>query len=58
MTVNVNNYGNDEVEVSQRETGNGLEVDVLIKSTVQKGFASGDFDNVMAQVFGARRLGY
>jgi hypothetical protein len=58
VTVNVNNYGNDEVEVSKRDTGNGLEIDVLIKQTVSKGFASGDFDAVMAQTYGARRLGY
>lgn len=58
VTVNVNNYGNDEVEVSQSNTSNGIEIDVLIKNTVRKGLSGGDFDSVMAQSFGARRLGY
>ena len=58
VTVNVNNYGNDEVEVSQSNTSNGIEIDVLIKNTVKKGLSGGDFDSVMAQSFGARRLGY
>jgi len=58
VTVNVNNYGNDEVEVKQQQTSNGVEIDVLIKNTVRQGFASGDFDRVMASSYGARRLAY
>lgn len=58
VTVNVNNYGNDEVEVEQRKTSRGLEIDVLIKGAVKKGIAQGDFDNVMRSSFGTRRLAY
>lgn len=58
VTVNVMNYGNDDVEVDQRNTGNGIEIDVLIKNTVRNGFADGSFDRVMSSTYGARRLGY
>lgn len=59
VTVNVNNYGNDEVSVTERQDSNGgIEIDVLIKNTVRNGFAGGDFDKVMSSTFGARRLGY
>jgi len=58
ITVNVNNYGNDDVEVEQRKTSRGLEIDVLIKGAVKKGIAQGDFDNVMRSSFGTRRLAY
>ena len=59
VTVNVNNYGNDDVSVAERRDSNGgIEIDVLIKSTVKKGFTNGDFDKVMSNTFGARRLGY
>lgn len=59
VTVNVNNYGKDEVSVSERRDSNGgIEIDVLIKNTVKNGFAGGDFDKVMSSTFGARRLGY
>jgi hypothetical protein len=59
VTVNVNNYGNDDVSVTERQDSNGgIEIDVLIKNTVRNGFAGGDFDKVMSSTFGARRLGY
>lgn len=58
VTVNVNNYGNDTVEVDQRNTANGIEIDVLIKNTVKNGLADGSFDRVMSASFGARRLAY
>jgi hypothetical protein len=58
VTVNVNNYGKDEVEVKQSNTGNGIEIDVLIKETVKQGFGGGDFDSSLATTFGLRRLGY
>ena len=58
VVVNVNNYGNDDVEVDQRNTANGIEIDVLIKNTVRGGLADGSFDRVMASSFGARRLAY
>lgn len=59
VTVNVNNYGNDDVQVAERRDSNGgIEIDVLIKSTVRQGFANGDFDKVMQNTYGARRLGY
>lgn len=59
VTVNVNNYGKDEVAVTERRDSNGgIEIDVLIKNTVKNGFAGGDFDKVMSSTFGARRLGY
>ena len=58
VTVNVNNYGNDDVEVEQRKTSRGLEIDVLIKGAVKRGIAQGDFDNVMRSSFGTRRLAY
>ena len=59
VTVNVNNYGKDEVQVAERRDSNGgIEIDVLIKSTVRQGFANGDFDKVMQNTYGARRLGY
>jgi hypothetical protein len=58
VTVNVNNYGNDDVQVEQRKTSRGLEIDVLIKGAVKQGIAQGDFDNVMRSSFGARRLAY
>jgi hypothetical protein len=58
VTVNVNNYGKDEVEVRQSNTDNGIEIDVLIKETVKQGFGGGDFDSSLATTFGLRRLGY
>ncbi len=59
VTVNVNNYGNDDVSVSERQDSNGgIDIDVLIKSKVSKGFARGDYDKVMGSTFGVRRLGY
>ena len=58
VTVNVYNQGSNEVEVNERKTTRGVEVDVLIKNAVKQGFASGDFDKVMATSYGARRLAY
>lgn len=59
VTVNVNNYGNDEVSVSERKDSNGgIEIDVLIKQTVKQGFTNGDFDRALVSNFGTRRLGY
>ena len=58
VTVNVMNYGSDDVEVNERKTSRGIEVDVLIKNTVKQGLASGDFDKVMATSYGARRLAF
>lgn len=58
VTVNVMNYGSDDVEVNERRTSRGIEVDVLIKNAVKSGIAAGDFDKVMATSFGARRLAY
>ena len=58
VTVNVMNYGSDDVEVNERKTSRGIEVDVLIKNTVKSGISSGDFDKVMATSFGTRRLAY
>jgi hypothetical protein len=52
------NYGSDDVEVNERRTSRGIEVDVLIKNAVKSGIAAGDFDKVMATSFGARRLAY
>lgn len=58
VQVNVNNYGNDEVEVQERKTSRGVEIDVLIKSAVNKGLAGGDFDSAMRASYGAQRLAY
>lgn len=59
VTVNVNNYGNDEVSVAERRDSNGgIEIDVLIKQTVKQGFSNGDFDRALNSNFGTRRLGY
>ena len=59
VTVNVNNYGNDEVSVTERQDSNGgIDIDILIKQKVQKGFANGDFDKSLGASFGIRRLGY
>ena len=58
VTVNVMNYGSDNVEVNERTTSRGIEVDVLIKNTVKQGLASGDFDKVMATSYGARRMAF
>jgi hypothetical protein len=58
VTVNVMNYGSDDVEVNERRTSRGIEVDVLIKNAVKSGIAAGDFDKVMATSFGARRLAF
>jgi len=58
INVNVNNYGNDEVEVQERKSSRGIEIDVLIKAAVNKGLASGDFDNAMRASYGSRRLAY
>ena len=58
VTVNVYNQGSNEVEVSERKTTRGIEVDVLIKNAVKKGIASGDFDKVMATSYGARRMAF
>jgi len=59
VTVNVNNYGNDEVSVTERQDSNGgIDIDVLIKQKVNSGFARGDFDKMLGSSFGLRRLGY
>ena len=58
VTVNVMNYGNDEVEVNQRKTSRGIDIEVMIKKAVGQGIAGGDFDNVMRSSFGTRRLAY
>lgn len=59
VTVNVNNYGSDEVTVAERQDGNGgIDIDVFIKSKVREGMAGGDFDKVFSSSFGLRRMGY
>lgn len=59
VTVNVMNYGNDEVSVTDRQDSNGgLDIDILIKSKVNNGFASGAFDKTLSSSFGLRRMGY
>ena len=59
VTVNVNNYGDDEVSVSERQDSNGgIDIDILIKQKVNKGFAEGSFDKIVKSTFGIRRLGY
>ena len=59
VTVNVNNYGNDDVAINERQDSNGgISIDVLIKSKVQAGFANGDFDKSLSSAFGLRRMGY
>ena len=59
VTVNVNNYGNDDVSVTERQDSNGgIDIDVLIKQKVNSGFARGDFDKMLGSSFGLRRLGY
>ena len=59
VTVNVNNYGNDDVSVTERQDSNGgIDIDILIKNKVNSGFARGDYDKVVASAFGIRRLGY
>lgn len=58
VTVNVINNGNSEVEVEERQTSRGIEVDVLIKQAVNRGIASGDFDNSMRAAYGTRRMAY
>lgn len=58
VTVNVFNQGSNEVEVNERKTTRGIEIDVLIKNAVKKGIAAGDFDKVMATSYGARRLAF
>ena len=59
VTVNIMNYGNDEVSVAERQDSNGgIDIDVLIKSKVNNGFASGSFDKALSSSFGLRRMGY
>lgn len=58
VTVNVINNGNSEVEVEERKTSRGIEIDVLIKQAVNRGIASGDFDNSMRAAYGTRRMAY
>ena len=59
VTVNVNNYGNDDVAINERADSNGgISIDVLIKSKVSAGFANGDFDKSLSSAFGLRRMGY
>ena len=58
VTVNVINNGKDEVEVSERKTTRGIDIDVIIKKAVNKGLAGGDFDNAMRSSYGSRRLAY
>lgn len=59
VTVNVNNYGDDDVSVSERQDSNGgIDIDILIKQKVNNGFAEGSFDKVVKSTFGLRRLGY
>ena len=59
VTVNVNNYGNDDVSVTERQDSNGgIDIDVLIKQKVNSGFARGDYDKMLGSSFGLRRLGY
>lgn len=58
VTVNVMNYGNDDVEVTQKKSSRGIDIEVMIKKTVGQGIAGGDFDNVMRSSYGAKRLAY
>jgi chromosome segregation ATPase len=59
VTVNVNNYGDDEVSVSERQDSNGgIDIDILINQKVNKGFAEGSFDKIVKSTYGLRRLGY
>jgi hypothetical protein len=59
VTVNVNNYGSDDVSINERADSNGgISIDVLIKSKVSAGFANGDFDKSLSSAFGLRRMGY
>ena len=58
VTVNVINNGRDDVEVQERKTSRGVEIDVLINRAVNKGIARGDFDNSMRAAYGSRRMAY
>ena len=58
VTVNVINNGNSEVEVEERRTSRGIEIDVLVKQAVNRGIQTGDFDNSMRSAFGTRRVAY
>lgn len=58
VTVNVINQSSNNVEVKEKKTSRGIEIDVLINKTVNQGFASGAFDSAMQTNFGNRRLGY
>ena len=58
VTVNVINNGKDEVEVTERKTARGIDIDVMIKRAVNKGLAGGDFDNAMRASYGSRRLAF
>lgn len=58
VTVNVINNGRDDVEVQERQTSRGVEIDVLIKQAVNRGISNGDFDNSMRAAYGSRRMAY
>lgn len=55
--VNINNYGNAKVSTEQRQTGNGLQLDVMIDQTVsQKISQQGSETNRSLNTYQNRRL--
>lgn len=58
VTVNILNQTGSEVEQKETNGPDGIKVlDIIIKSKVKEGFATGAFDGVMRQSYGVQRKG-
>jgi len=58
-TVNVYNQSGADTEVQQNTDSNGNDIiDIMIKSTVEKGLGNGTFDKALGLNFGLNRKGY
>lgn len=56
-TININNYSNSEVSVSESEDVSGSRIDILIDKKIQSSIAQGKFDNTFRANFGLARRG-
>lgn len=57
VVVNVNNETPAEIDVRQRQTSDGTEIEVLVTNAVRQGIMSGRMDDVMANTYGIQRRG-
>jgi hypothetical protein len=58
VVVNIQNNAPVDVQVKQRESGGGIEIDMMIQETVNKAIASGGLDRTLNSSYGIRRRAF